>query len=260
MSTAQRIHLNLIDSSRQLFELDPGAAIEAKAGWLFGSGTDPHPVICNAAFRIDDQIAAEDFLARAQAYFDRRGRRFSVWVRGDHDPDADLLGAACSLGLVPAYQMPEMILRRPAVQPPLSSGVELRRVATVEDADAYWRVAASAYSSLGFPSEIFASYTNHHRLLAKNIAAFLAYRDGRPVSVAMAIVSHGVAGIYWVGTIKGARGEGCGRAVTAAATNAGLELGAGIASLQASPMGEPLYLAMGYERAFSYRLLISPSP
>jgi hypothetical protein len=243
-----------------LFELDPGAAIEANPGWLFGSGTDAHPVISNAAFRIDDEIAAEDFLARAQAYFDRRDRRFSVWVRGDEAADIDLLAAACSIGLVPAYQMPEMILGRPVVEPELPKGVELRRVETAEDAEAYWRVAASAYASLGFPSEIFASYRNHHGLVAKNVVAFLAHLDGKPVSVAMAIVSHGVAGIYWVGTIKGARGEGLGRAATAAATNAGLELGAEIASLQASPMGEPLYLAMGYERIFSYRLLISPSP
>jgi predicted acetyltransferase len=76
----------------------------------------------------------------------------------------------------------------------------------------------------------------------------------------MTIVSHGVAGIYWVGSLEQARGKGLGRAVTAAATNAGFELGAEIASLQASPMGKPIYEAMGYETVFDYRLFMSPAP
>ena len=49
----------------------------------------------------------------------------------------------------------------------------------------------------------------------------------------MTIVNNGVAGIYWVGSLEQARGQGLGRAATAAATNAGFELGADIASLQA---------------------------
>lgn len=90
-------------------------------------------------------------------------------------------------------------------------------------------------------------------------AAFLADLDGEPVGVAMTIVSHGIAGIYWVGSLAEARGRGIGRAVTAAATNAGFELGAELASLQASPMGEPVYRAMGYETIYSYRLLLHPA-
>ena len=57
-----RLHHNLIDSSRQFFELDPGAAIEAEHGWLFGAGSATHPVISNAAFRREDSIDAEDFV------------------------------------------------------------------------------------------------------------------------------------------------------------------------------------------------------
>jgi predicted nucleic acid-binding protein len=49
--------------------------------------------------------------------------------------------------------------------------------------------AAVAYSSLGFPEEIFGSYTNHGGLLADNVAAFLAYRNGKPVAIAMTIVT-----------------------------------------------------------------------
>jgi hypothetical protein len=48
--------------------------------------------------------------------------------------------------------------------------------------------------------------------------------------------------------------------VTAAATNAGIDLGADVASLQASPMGEPIYRAMGFEAIYDYRLMLSPAP
>jgi ribosomal protein S18 acetylase RimI-like enzyme len=76
----------------------------------------------------------------------------------------------------------------------------------------------------------------------------------------MTIVSHGVAGIYWVGTVDDARGRGLGWTVTATAVNAGFDLGAESASLQASSMGESLYRRMGFETIFNYRLLVWTPP
>jgi ribosomal protein S18 acetylase RimI-like enzyme len=256
----ERTHLNLIESSRQLFELDAGAAIEAGDGWLFGAGTPSHPVISNAAFRSDDSVDAKGFVTRAKEFFGARGRGFSIWVRGDLPEDRDLAAAATEAGLQLVYEMPEMVLRAPAGEAPLPQGAELRRLSEPGQAGDYWRVAASAYASIGFPPEVFGHYSNEAGLLAGNVAAFIAYLDGEPVAIAMTIVSHGVAGIYWVGSLEQARGMGLGRAVTAAATNAGFELGADVASLQASPMGKPVYEAMGYETLFDYRLLMSPAP
>ena len=255
-----RLHLNLIDSSRQLFELDPGASVEAGSGWLLGAGSSSHPVISNAAFRRDDSLDAGEFIGRARDFFDARGRGFSVWIRGDQSGDQDLSAAVAAAGLQLVYAMPEMALEAPADEPPLPSGAELRQISEAGQAEDYWRIATASYASLGFPAEVFAGYSNHAGLLAENVAAFVAYLDGEPVSIAMTIVSHGVAGIYWVGSLEQARGKGFGRAVTAAATNAGFALGAQVASLQASPMGKPIYEAMGYETVFDYRLFMSPAP
>jgi GNAT superfamily N-acetyltransferase len=256
----EHIHLNLIDSSRQLFELDPGAAVEAGDGWLFGAGTPSHPVISNAAFRGEDSVDAKGLVARAREFFGARGRGFSVWVRGDLPEDQDLATAAAEAGCQLVYEMPEMVLGAPAEETPLPPGAGLRRLSEAGQARDYWQVAASAYTSIGFPPEVFGHYSNQAGLLAENVAAFIAYLDDEPVAIAMTIVSHGVAGIYWVGSLEQARGKGLGRAVTAAATNAGFELGADVASLQASPMGKPVYEAMGYETLFDYRLLMSPAP
>jgi GNAT superfamily N-acetyltransferase len=256
----QRVHLNLIDSSRQLFELDPGAMVEDEGAWLFGAGSPSHPVISNAAFRKDDDVDADEFVSRAKDFFHTRGRGFSVWIRGEEPEDLDLAAAASEAGLQLVYEMPEMVLGSPVEELQFPDGVELRQLSEVGQADDYWKVAAASYPSIGFPPEVFGSYTNNAGLLAENIAAFIAYLDSEPVSIAMTIVSHSVAGIYWVGSLEQARGKGLGRAVTAAATNAGFKLGAEVASLQASPMGKPIYEAMGYETVFDYRLFMSPAP
>jgi ribosomal protein S18 acetylase RimI-like enzyme len=256
----ERVHLNLIDSSRQLFELDPDAVIESEDGWLLGAGSPSHPVISNAAFRSDDSVDAGEFVSRAKDFFDARGRGFSIWIRGEEPEDRDLTAATAGAGAQLVYEMPEMVLGSPVEEPHLPAGVELRQLTEAGQADDYWRVAAASYASIGFPAEVFGGYSNHAGLLAENVVAFIAYLDDRPVSIAMTIVSHGVAGIYWVGSLEQARGKGLGRAVTAAATNAGFKLGAKIASLQASPMGKPIYEAMGYETVFDYRLFMSPAP
>lgn len=254
------VHLNLIDSSRQLFELDPGAEIEVGSGWVFGAGRSPHPLISNAAFRVDDGLDPSVLLERAQGFFAARGRSFALWTRDGVAEDGDQTEAAEAAGLKQVFAMPEMVLARRPRARPLPGGVELRRVATADDAADYWRIATGAYASIGFPPEIFAFYENHDGLSTDNAVAFIADLDGRPAAIAMTIVSHGVAGIYWVGTGNDARGRGLGWAVTAAAVEAGFDLGAEIASLQASPMGEPLYRGMGFETIFGYTLLISPPP
>lgn len=254
----RRAHRNLVDSSRQFFQLDPGAEIETEPGWLFGAGSATHPVISNGAFRRDNEVDAADLIARANEFFAARERRFSVWVKAGQPEDDDLVAAAEAAGFQAVYEMPEMVLGERPGPPILSPGTELRKLESPEQAADFWRVAIESYADIGFPPEIFSGYTNRAGLLAENVAAFIAYLDGEPVSIAMTIVSDAVAGIYWVGSRKQARGRGLGRAVTTAASTAGFDLGANIASLQASPMGKPIYLAMGYEVAFDYRMLISP--
>jgi GNAT superfamily N-acetyltransferase len=261
-TAARRAHLNLVESSRRLFELDPGAELEAGEGWLFGAGSAGHPTISNAAFRLDDELEPRELLSRAREFFGERGRGFVLWVRGGVAEDAGLIATAEAAGLQNVYEMPEMTLGdRPAALP-FAEGVELRRLDSAEDDEQYWRIAAEAYRDIGFPPEVFGFYRGLEELAAPggDAVAFLADLDGAPVAIAMTIVTHGVAGIYWVGSLAAARGRGLGRAITAAATDAGFDLGAEFASLQASPMGAPIYRAMGYETIYDYRLLLSPAP
>jgi GNAT superfamily N-acetyltransferase len=255
-------HLNLIESSRRLFELDPGVEIESGDGWLFGAGRSTHPVISNAAFRLDDELDPGELIERAKAWFAARERGFAVWTRAGGVEDLDLIEAAERAGLKNVYEMPEMVLEGDAAPREAQAEAEsdLNRVTSAEQASQYWEVAIASYASIGFPPEIFAFYENNEYLWSDGAAAFLAHVDGRPAAISMTIVSHGVAGIYWVGTTEEARGRGLGRAMTAAAVAAGLEMGATWASLQASPMGESLYRRMGFETIFDYRLYLCRAP
>jgi GNAT superfamily N-acetyltransferase len=245
-------HLNLVESSRRLFELDSGATVEAGDGWLFGAGTASHPVISNAAFRIDDGCDPDELLERARGFFAARGRGFAVWARAE--ADRDLVAALERAELRKVFAMPEMVLDRHPDPCPAPDGVELRRVASAADAESYWEVAADAYATNGFPEEVFASYDRHEGLWADGVAAFLALLDDRPAGIAMTIVSHGVAGIYWVGTSQDARGRGLGQALTTAAVEAGFDTGPDLISLQASSLGRPIYERMGFEAIYEYEL------
>jgi len=258
--TAHRAHINLVDSSRQLFELDSGAAVVDADGCVLGAGSSDNPAISNAAFRVDDGLDPGELLQQAREFFGSRGRGFSLWTRGGLPEDRDLVEVARKEGLHPFFEMPEMVMESRAEETSLPAGVELRRLDDSERAADYWRVAKQSYVSVGFPPEVFDHYDNHSGLVADNAVAFLAYRGPEPLAIAMTIVTDGVAGIYWVGTTEGARGQGLGRALTAAAVNAGFDLGADLTSLQASPMGEPVYRAMGFETIFDYKLLMATPP
>ena len=75
----------------------------------------------------------------------------------------------------------------------------------------------------------------------------------------MTLSSHGIAGLYWVGTVEQARRSGLGRAVTAAVTNIAFDRGASLVTLQASVMGEPVYRVHGLPVALPLRGLGPPS-
>ena len=79
-----------------------------------------------------------------------------------------------------------------------------------------------------------------------------AFDKGALVSGAMVIFSHGIAGVYAVGTAKEARGRGLADLVTRKVTNFGFDGGAPYVTLQATSMGEPIYRRMGYREIYRF--------
>jgi predicted GNAT family acetyltransferase len=87
----------------------------------------------------------------------------------------------------------------------------------------------------------------------------VVYLKGEPAGTAMAMLSYGIAGVYWVGTAKKARGIGLGEYCTREVSNAAFALGARKVILQASKFGEPIYLKIGYREVTRYPWFICSS-
>jgi hypothetical protein len=240
---------NLVESLREAVRWQRGANVVESDGLLIARGSTNFPVgLSNAAARLDPAIPAEEVIARARAHFSPDARTFTLWVRGE--PDADLEAAAESAKLLRVSEVaaPWMVLRKrlPDPEPPRGVHVELvRDESRMRDVVA---VSQAAWAPAGLPpAETASLLARAERMLAPHLVWALASLDGRPVACAMALCSHGVAGIYWVGTVPDARRRGLAEIVTRAAGNAGFDRGMRVAALQASAMGYPVYLRMGYE-------------
>src|SRR4029077_20158534 len=110
---------------------------------------------------------------------------------------------------------------------------------------AYGRVVAAANDDPGERER--AGLLFHNRtMLATHIAAFVDYVDEAPAACAMTLVSHGVAGVFYVATVENARRRGLGDALTRKAARSGFALGSRAAWLGASEMGADLYRRIGF--------------
>jgi hypothetical protein len=157
---------------------------------------------------------------------------------------------------------PEMICRHPLGDPGPPDGVELRVVTDEQGVIDFVGVNGDAYAIYGMPDDVCAATFDRHGVVAADpdVIIVVAYQVDRPVATALTYLSDGIASLQWVGTIAGARQLGMGKAVTAWATNAAFERGARFCTLQASPMGEPLYAQLGYVTLYRYLTYVRWSP
>lgn len=253
------IDANLVESVRETPRWQNGGELIERDGMLLAIGSTRFPVVANGALRVDPALPPADFLAAARACFAERRRGFTVWIRPEVDDDVET--AALAAGFFQLSSSPWMVLESPLAPAPLPAGLEIRE-ATDECGVLDARdVNREAYTSLQMPAaEVDALYAVPRRALSANNRILVGYAEGRPVSTAMLIFTHGVAGVYWVGTVEAARGRGYAAAMTRAVSNAGFEAGSRIVALQASVMGEPIYARLGYRTIGRQKWLLSPKP
>ena len=253
-------NLNLIEFTREDTRWQrPHAILEVDGVMLFAGASD-FPAYNNGVHRVDDTTPGSEVIARANEFFAARGRGYSVWIR-DTGEDDDLRGAT-EAALIGAFaDSPQMICRTRLADQPLPEGVEIRMVTDLAGVAEYADICGPAYVSLGSPDETTRSHFNGPTaMLTPDMHSAIAYLDGAPVSCAQILVSHGIAGVYWVGSLEAARGRGIAEAVTRHVTNLGFDLGATNVQLQASSMGEPIYTRMGYEELHRREFRLAPPP
>lgn len=247
-------HENQIEFSREMTRWSgrAGKSLEADGIALFASGTD-FPVTFNNVIRIDPEVSAADVLARSNEWFGELGRGYSITTSDWHGIDDDLQEAASNAGMMLLDEPPEMVIHHSVESRPLPDGITLEWVTDRQGFEAFLAVGAAAYGTIGMPPGVIEqALVDLDRFLAPWIHSVVAFRDDEPLAAAQVILSHGIGGVYWVGTVEAGRGAGLGDAVTRAVTNRGFEAGAAIMTLQASSQGEPIYTRMGYETIYHY--------
>ena len=244
-------HRNLISYSRASTAWGALGSRREDDGVLLFAGGSWLPAICNGAF--EPRVTTVDIESSP-----------IITIRTRDTGEDDDLRAACEAGSMIAMddRSPEMICRHPLGDPGPPDGVELRVVTDEQGVIDFVGVNGDAYAIYGMPDDVCAATFDRHGVVAADpdVIIVVAYQVDRPVATALTYLSDGIASLQWVGTIAGARQLGMGKAVTAWATNAAFERGARFCTLQASPMGEPLYAQLGYVTLYRYLTYVRWSP
>jgi GNAT superfamily N-acetyltransferase len=146
-------------------------------------------------------------------------------------------------GFVAAAPAPGMLLEGGGPLAWQVPGLRVEQVAGVEALSHFQRVA---FESFGYPAHFGPLALTDELLALPHVSLFVGYFDDQPACTSALLITAGRAGIYWVGTLAKFRKRGLGAAITAHAAQAGFAHGCRAASLQASPMGAPVYRRMGF--------------
>lgn len=243
-------HLNYLAFAREsTLWSDRGVVHDVDGVLLFASGSD-FPFVLNGAFRTDPTVEPARVIEVADAFFDEHERGYTVVTAPWEE---DLAAHVDAAGLWAFGTTPEMVCRTRLEDRDPPEGIELRQAVDEAGIADFLAVASAAYPTLGMPPEaIPAAIDRLDKVLEPHLATVVAYQDDEPVGAAQAMLSHGIAGVFWVGTLEAARGKGLGETVARWVTNWAFDQGATAQSLEASTMGEPIYARMGYEEVHRY--------
>jgi GNAT superfamily N-acetyltransferase len=150
---------------------------------------------------------------------------------------------------------PGMALATTAAVPPAPAGLRVDRVRSLEQLVDF---RETAFRGFGYPVAGARAFLSERLLALPHAHLYSGLVDGEVVATSMLLATGRVAGIYWVATLEEQRGRGYGEALTWAAVRGGRELGCGIASLQASKLGRPVYARMGFDHVLDYAHYLPP--
>jgi len=251
--------LNMVESWCESLRWVPNPEIVQCRDMVFVNSALEFPG-SNFAFNlaVEPNESPDAFLARAKAFFAKRKPAFSLILRGHCDQA--IIQHCKDNKMFQVGNAPGMVLDEPIKGGAVPSGAELRWVDNENELEGFKQVVAEAFFDLGFPKEASEKYfAQAQRVISPYSVLALVYLEGEPASTAMAVLSHGIAGIYWVGTMKKARGMGLAAYCTREVGNAAFELGARKVVLQASKFGEPVYIKLGYREFTRYPWFICSS-
>jgi len=250
--------LNLIEFWRESSKWIPGTEIVERHEIVFIDCGIDFPG-CSLVFNLSEEPEQPaEFIARAKAFFSGRKRGFSVMLRSHRD--GDIIQYCKNQKIFLVGDPLGMVLEGKAKGGEKPAGAELRWVSSAGGLQDFRSVAAESFLDLLFPREVSEAYFTHvERVLSPFSILATVYYEGAPACCAMAMLSHGIGGIYWVGTTGKARGKGLAKYCVQQVSNAAIDMGARVVVLQASHFGSPVYPRIGYREFSTYAHFICSS-
>jgi len=216
------------------------------------------PIVLFNQVIVEREAATPTAVAAAVGVMRERGSRFVVNLRVGTDDR--FVGLMAKLGLVPLSErpwMPGMALHPvPTERPPADlPGHEIRQVAGEAGLEDHIRT-----TSVGFdlPQEIIRAVMVADLLGHEEVAIYVGYTDGEPVTSGLGLRTGRTIGVYNIATLASARGRGYGAAMTRRVAADGTAAGCDVATLQASEMGRPIYERLGYRTVVEYLGYVEP--
>jgi ribosomal protein S18 acetylase RimI-like enzyme len=194
-------------------------------------------------------------LSDAIVHCQGRGVPFRLRVLEPLDGPTEALIAAA--GFEPAGGIPCLVLSPLRADSHELRGLLIRQVIDDDTLRDHTAVVADAF---GWPPSLLGRVFTRKLIGDACWTAYVGYLEDRPVATAQLVVTDGVAGIYYVGTLEAHRRSGFAEVMTRQALNEGAAAGCDVASLQASPMGRPIYERMGFRMVSYYRTYVPVPP
>ena len=197
----------------------------------------------NGVWGVSRHVRADDVLTAVDE-FAAGSLPWNLQLRPGYPAELD--EALAARDLVVTEDVPFMVLPDVGtLQAPTAPA--MREVVSFDDVDSALGLIEQGF---GMPAELCRGLLPVRMLFLPRTTTWIARDDEVDVSTALATVHGDMCGIFNVATPEEHRGHGHGRAVT---TQAVATSGARAAYLQSSPMGYPVYEAMGFRTAERWR-------
>ncbi|HYA70042.1 MAG TPA: GNAT family N-acetyltransferase [Thermoplasmata archaeon] len=244
-----RCHRNAIEDYRAFALCATGAMVEEHEGSLFvnlGGGDSME----NVAFITEARTDPPGALDLAERFFERNPHPWSVILHPNVQKAMRPVLAARRF--FDEGKFPGMVLH-PLPERPLEPPGGLR-IVRVETLDQLVDLQHAASRSFGGPYEApEASW-----LEAKGLTWYVGYENRTPVVHGILVVTHGIAGVAYVGTAPEGRRRGFARALVSRIVSDGRGQGCDAAYLWATPMGSHVYPSLGFRTILEYEIWSVP--
>jgi len=208
--------------------------------------------MCNAAFHAYLKLENADKVIEKFLGEGRKKKTILMWYIGHDSTPIDLGDKLVAHGFTNRGVSFGMAIDLKAMnedeKPP--AGLEIIEVADDKTLEAWCHVACVGFSIPAQAEPAMKEWIKTDFEHKQPLKLYLGMKDGKPAATSMYYLGAGVAGIYFVAALPEVRNKGVGFAVTQKPLVEARKLGYRVGTLQASKMGEPVYLRIGFKEYF----------